>query len=426
MQISTIFAYLGGSRRAILELASESKALSVGALFVLSAALARNYDRASLLHEPWRLLGPFVASLAVSGALFVTIYGLARSKGMEGPGIARGYATFLTLYWMTAPLGWLYGIPYERFLSPLAATEANLWTLGLVSLWRVALMIRVVSVVFGISVPAAMPLVMLVADVAALAAVYLVPLPVISLMGGISPEQSALALTALLVRVVCWLSLPVWIVLAAAVVFSSRVHPEWSVVSTTGPSNRALGTLTIAGLTIVAWAAALPFTQPEQILAHRVDKIYRSGGRSAALALLSAHERREFPPDWQPPPRRFPGEPTTIEVLDMLEAVTERPYPDWLVDLYTRRFLERLSYDQYEWPEELLTEHVVRLAALLTRLPRGPEIARELDKPFPRVESILDSDWPLPGHEAYLSADERAALETILRLAGKRRAAEDM
>ena len=131
---------------------------------------------------------------------------------------------------------------------------------------------------------------------------------------------------------VCWLSLPLWIVPGVAVAFSSRVHPEWSVVSTTGPSNR-LGALTIAGLTVIAWAAALPFTQREQIVAHRVDKIYRSGGPSAVLCSCLPMSAREFPPDWQPPPRRFPGEPTTIEVLDMLEAVTERPYPDWLVDL---------------------------------------------------------------------------------------------
>ena len=137
MHVATIFAYLAGSRRAILQIALKRRALAVGLLLVLSAALARNYDRASLMHEPWRLLGPFVASLAISGLLFLTIYGFARWKGMSSPGICRAYLSFLALYWMTAPLAWLYGIPYERFLSPLDAINANLWTLALVSLWRV-------------------------------------------------------------------------------------------------------------------------------------------------------------------------------------------------------------------------------------------------------------------------------------------------
>jgi hypothetical protein len=146
MRVATIFAYLVGRRQAILEVAADRRTLGVGALLVLSAGLARNYDRASLLHEPWRLLGPFAASLAVSGPLFLSVYGPARWKGMESPGIGRAYRSFLALYWMTAPLAWLYGIPHERFLSVTAATDANLATLALVSVWRVALMIRVVSV----------------------------------------------------------------------------------------------------------------------------------------------------------------------------------------------------------------------------------------------------------------------------------------
>src|SRR5262249_14445472 len=162
---------------------------------------------ASLLHEPWRLLGPFVASLAVSGPLFLSVYGLARWKAMESPGIGRAYCSFLALYWMTAPLAWLYGIPYERFLSTTAPTDANLGTLALVSVWRVVLMIRVVSVVFDLRVRTAIPLVMLVADAAALAALHLAPLPVIHVMGGISPEQSEIAWAALLVTGLGWLTL---------------------------------------------------------------------------------------------------------------------------------------------------------------------------------------------------------------------------
>ncbi len=191
-----IFAYLIGRRRAILNIAADRKALVVAAMLVLSAALARNYDRASLMDEPWRLLGPFAASLAISGPLFLIVYGFARCKGMESPGIVTAYLAFLALYWMTAPLAWLYGIPYERFLSPLGATNANLRTLALVSIWRVALLVRVVSVVFDLPVRAAFALVMLVADVAALAALYLVPLPVIHLMGGISAEQETVAFTS--------------------------------------------------------------------------------------------------------------------------------------------------------------------------------------------------------------------------------------
>ncbi len=286
----------------------------VGALLVVSAAMARNSDRASLIDEPWRLLGPFAASLAISGALFLTIYGLARWKGMASPGIGRAYFSFLALYWMTAPLAWLYAIPYERFLSPLGATKANVWTLALVS------------------------------------------------EGGI-------------------------------------------------------GALAFAGLTVVGWTAVVPFTQPDQMLAHRVERAYRTSGPAAALAMMSAHERINFPPDWQPPPRQFPGEPPLSEVLDMLEAVADRPHAGWIDEVYSRQFQDRVVQDEYAWPEQLLSEHSIRLAAILPRLPRGPEMARAFQHPIPSIDLVLKGDTL--GPQFRLTQAQRSALETLLRLAGE-------
>jgi hypothetical protein len=416
MRVATIFTYLIGRRRAILEIATEPGALVVGGFLVLSVALARNYDRVSLLHEPWRLLGPFVASLAISGALFLFIYGLSRWKGMENPGVSRAYFSFLTLYWMTAPLGWLYAIPYERFLSPLGAVKANLWTLALVSLWRVALMTRVVSVVFGVRVLAALPLVMLVADAAALAALYLVPLPVIHVMGGISPEQDALAWAAMLVTVLCWLTLPFWIGFASAEVYFWRNKPAWQVAATPERAGHGTGALTFAGMTVVGWAVMLPFTQREQILAHRVERAYRTSGPLAALAMMSEHNRAEFPPDWQPPPRKFPGEPPFDELLNVLEALADSPHPAWIDQAYSRRFRDRVIQDEYAWPQELLSQHAIRLAAILPRLPEGSAMAKALQHPIPSIELVLDTDGMEP-HPA-LTEDQRAALKTLLRLTG--------
>jgi hypothetical protein len=412
MRVATVIAFLFGRRQAILALASDRMALGVGALLVLSAALARNYDRASLLDEPWRLLGPFVASLAISGLLFLTIYGLARWKGMADPGIGRAYLSFLTLYWMTAPLAWLYGIPYERFLSSVGATEANLWTLGLVSVWRMVLMIRVVSVLFRLRIRAALPLVVLVADVVALTALHLVPLPVVSVMGGINPEQQAVAATALLVRVVGWLTLPIWIVLVGIVIYSSRNEPAWQVSSTPDVPRSRRGALILTGLILLAWASLLPFTQREQLLARRVDRTYHHNGPAAALALMSAHNRFDFPPGWQPPPRRFPGEPPTNEILDTLEALAAQPHADWIGDLYSRRFQDRVHYDSQRWPDELLSEHAARLADILTRLPRGPEMARALQYPDTLIEQ-----WSK--FHGDMTKEQRTALDTLLRLAGQ-------
>ena len=411
MCVKTIFAYLIGHRPAILEVASDRRALGVAALLVLSAALARNYDRVSLIDEPWRLLGPFVASLAIGGSLFLSVYGYARWKGMRGPGIGLASLAFLALYWMTAPLAWLYGIPYERFLTLVGATKANLWTLALVSVWRLVLMIRVVSVVFGLRIRTAVALVMLAADVLALMALFVVPLPMIPVMGGLSPEQAAIALPAIAVTLLELLSLPCWIVFAGIVTSSSLNRPEWQVPSPPEGPRSGRAALAFAWLMVAAWAVLLPFMQPEQILAKRVERTYRKSGPAAALALMSAHIPGDFPPDWQPPPRESVGDPPTSEVLDSLEALAMHPHAEWVDDAYCRRFRERLWYDPTNWPRELFEQHAARLAELLPRLHQGPEMARALDQGFPSIQGFLK-------YESGITKDQRAALEALLRLGG--------
>ncbi len=279
-----------------------------------------------------------------------------------------------------------------------------------------ALLIRVVSIVFDLPVRAAFALVLLVADVAALAALYLVPLPVIHLMGGISAEQETVALTALLVTGLCWAALPLLIGLAAAVVRSTPDRIVWRVPSTPERPAGVNAALAFAGLILIGWTALLPFTQPEHILARRVEQAYRRSGPAAALAMMSAHKRIDFPPDWQPPPRKFPGEPPISEVLTMLEAIAEKRPAAWIGDLYSRRFRDRVRFDPEWWPGELLTKHTVRLAAILTRLPEGPEMARALQHTFPSIDSLLERDRL--GPDPNLSEDQRAALKTLFRLAG--------
>src|SRR5262249_47045734 len=144
------------------------------------------------------------------------------------PGFFTAYRSFLALFWMTAPLAWLYAIPYERFLSEGAATKANLWTLGLVAVWRVALMVRVVQVLTGRRVISSLFLVMAFADAVALVAELMMPAPVLAIMGGVRQTESEMAIggARLLVRMCGILSAPIWF-LGGLIVFFSR--SRWQV-----------------------------------------------------------------------------------------------------------------------------------------------------------------------------------------------------
>src|SRR5207302_8737220 len=122
--------------RAIREIASSRPSILVGFLSCLSAALARHYDGKYLLREPWFLLAPAAASLPTSSLLFFFLYLATSIKARNVlPDFASCYLSFLGLYWMTAPLAWLYGFPYERFLNGVDVVQANVWTLELVSIW---------------------------------------------------------------------------------------------------------------------------------------------------------------------------------------------------------------------------------------------------------------------------------------------------
>jgi hypothetical protein len=380
MPLRTWFLFLVGNRQAILDLAASRQALALGAVFVLSAGLAREYDGQDLVHEPWHLLIPYAASLATSFLLFALLFVVARNKGWEGPGFWTGYRSFLTLFWMTAPLAWLYGIPYERFLSPLGATQANLWTLGLVAVWRVGLMIRVVSVWMGAGAAASIFLVLFFADLEALLALYVTPLPVIQVMGGVrySPSEQLLLSTALWVGVLGIVTLPVWCIGAAEVAsrFGRPWHPPKDVPAPATRPSRGLAYLAGAGLAF--WAALLPFAQREQLLRWRVEKDFREGRIPSALAEMSAHAPEDFPPQWQPPPRLAYGE-RTPSLLDILEEIVRHPPAPWVRALFVARFdqfLDGLFGDLPRDPQqpEATEKSWERAAELLRRLPEGPAL----------------------------------------------------
>ena len=130
MRIVTLGKYLVGNRAAILEVARSRQSILIGLLLVISATLAREYDTHDLRSQPWRLVVSLGASLLMSGLLFGILQLRMLGQRENRPRLLEGQRIFLGLFWMTAPLAWLYAVPYERFLSDIAAAKTNLWTLA--------------------------------------------------------------------------------------------------------------------------------------------------------------------------------------------------------------------------------------------------------------------------------------------------------
>jgi len=376
MTIRTIVAYLFGSRAAIREIAACRNAVWLGFLFVLSAGFAREYDGEDLLHEPWHLGIPLVASLGTSFLLYCLLPTRGNAELAPEFSFWRGYRSFLSLYWMTAPLAWLYAIPVERLLSAGEATRANLWLLGIVAAWRVILMIRVVSVLFNVKFRHALFPVMLFADTVALVLLFLTPLPVVSIMGGIRLTESEQLIQATVFRVgfTGVLTWPVWLIGMVAV-RSSATGPWIPGFGASYDRRIALSAWGLAVCALVVWIPILPVTQTEQQLRWRVESDLRAGRIDSALDTMSSHSRSDFPAHWEPPPRVGYGEkkPSLVSVL----TVVYFREPDWVRAAY----FEKLNQHEGGWAWLWLSaddEDVDRLLDFLERLPSDSPVLRSI------------------------------------------------
>lgn len=191
MTLSTLPRYLLGRESAILEVIESRGVLLLGFLFVLSAGFAREYDGEDLVAEPWHVLIPLAASVGSCAILYVLLILVARRDKETPLRPGERFARFLGLYWMTAPLAWVYAIPVERWLSPADAMEFNLSLLAIVALWRVLLIGRAAAVLFGTKFWKTVFPVMLFGDVLMLIIVSYIPTPISSRWEGFdSPPRS--------------------------------------------------------------------------------------------------------------------------------------------------------------------------------------------------------------------------------------------
>jgi hypothetical protein len=359
MTLSALARYLFlFDRDAILAISADRRALWVGLLFVLSAGLAREYDAEYLLAEPWHLLIPPGASLVSAGLLYLvlvlTIYFFRKGR----PPFLELGARFLALFWLTAPLAWIYAVPWERFLGEAAAAEANLWSLGIVAAWRVFLMIRVVSVIFGVRLRTAIWPVMLFADALAFAALSTLDARILAIMGGVrlSDAEQVLRMGALLLMAASFYSAVVWIAGTVIVLFGNMRDPLDFPPLREATPQEGKGPWILAGAAIAAGLAVLPLTQPEQQRRHQVESLLAQGDYDAALDLLCAHPEGAFPPHWDPPPRRFHVNleaPATPDALEIASRLVKRPgAPEWVARAYTRKLASFANSPDLVYGEE--------------------------------------------------------------------------
>lgn len=380
MNAATIVRFLFGQRQAILQVADTRNAVWLGGLFVLSAGFAREYDGEDLLHEPWHLLIPFAASIATSYLLFVLLRMIVRwHEKQDRPSHFASYRSFLALYWMTAPLAWLYAIPFERFQTAAEATSSNLTLLGIVAVWRVVLMTRIVAVVFEVPHRCALFPVMLFADTVAVVVSFVMPTPVISFMGGIRLTESEQLIQSMtwLVRFFGILTWLIWMGGTATVGFGKRTWSsklgQFSSSTTVGRSAWIL-----AAIAIVFWIPLLPVPQREQQLRRAVENDLRDGRIREALQTMSDHSQSDFPPHWDPPPRIGYGEnvPSLTDVLQVAQSIKIKR---WVLALFELKLIQQSGWryaGAHKWAR-MDDDEFDRNFTILEKLPADSPVLNE-------------------------------------------------
>jgi hypothetical protein len=403
----TLIRFLLGMRSAILDVAASPQALVLSGVLVLSAGFAREYDGEDLWHEPWHLLIPHGASLLTAFLLYLLVRLTGIGKAQQLPTFFRGFPMFLRLYWMTAPLAWLYAIPFERWMSPGEATLWNLRLLGIVSVWRVALMIRVISVVYG-----ATPLwrvistVLLFGDAVMLIAIRFVPVPVLHLMGGVRMTDSERILqgATLTLQIVGFPALFILLIMTLAP--SAKL---WTPITFSQP-GRVHGTAwLLAAMSILIWPFILPVTQPEQQRRRIAEQLIMARDFPAAFTFMSQHDRTDFPPHWSPPPYVAQANPVP-PINDLIEVLLDESPAEWVRAIFVEKF--RNATEKTLTPYGYVSdEQLSSSLRIIDRLPLSESLP---DDEWRRAEAVgvlrgLSSD-----SYRTLSESDKACLQRIL------------
>jgi hypothetical protein len=218
---------------------------------------------------------------------------------------------------MTAPTAWLYGIPVERFMDGRGATVANLWLLGIVSLWRVALFSRAVSLIYRVEFSRALGWVLIAAALEAVIVLFFSGFgeAIGRGMAGMrnSAEQDLILKVLGTVFWSCVIAVPILLIVMKAVLnFEGRAELAEL------PSSRKVPWLALVACAAV-WAGVAVVPQQELAKEWKYRAMLERGDTRDALAYLNTLE----PEDW-PPAKSFRPDPYEYEVYKQLPRLMEQ------------------------------------------------------------------------------------------------------
>ena len=349
MQPAIWIKYLFGQAEAIRRVAGSRAALWTGIALVLLTSIPRNYDQTLLSEKPFLwIYGPLLFSLVSGTWLYLAVYVFCARRRMSArgepkPTVAGGWLSFMGLFWMTAPVAWLYAIPVERFLDSVTATQANVALLALVSLWRVLLMARVLQVMTKAPFLMALFWVLFAASVEVLVLFLFgdgLTKAVMASMAGMrnSPEEEIMRrVMSNAFGAAFWLGL-------IAVVASMAWRPRELLQPLPRPVTDRMRWGGLASAAAV-WVALAVMPQRELANTVAVERLLAAGRVREALDFLAARQPGDFAPARPLPPKPF--ERTVFKELPACFGAVQPSDPEWVRALLMSKLDVMMSH---MWP----------------------------------------------------------------------------
>jgi hypothetical protein len=351
MQPAIWIKYLFGQAEAIRRVASSRAALWTGIALVLLTSVARNYDQTLIAEKPFLwFFGALLFSFVSGTWIYCVVFEMfARPKhfGLEQPKWAFNtrWLCFMGLFWMTAPVAWIYAIPVERFLDSVSAARANVALLAVVSLWRVLLMARVLQVVTRAPFLMTLSWVVFAAALETMVLVFFggsFAKRIMQGMGGMrnSPEEE------ILMRAMNTAFSWAFFLAPAALVVSLA----WRLKELLQPLPRAIaGRVSWISLLVIAAVWIGLAVAPQRELANNVavERLLESSQTRAALDYLAARQPGDFAPA-----RPLPPKPFEREVFTQLPAcfgAVQTNDPPWVRALLIARLDAMMMHMGPRW-----------------------------------------------------------------------------
>lgn len=420
MQPGIWIKYLFGQAEAIQRVAASRAALWTGIALVLLTSVARNYDQTLIAEKPFLwFFGSLVFSFFSATWLYVATYKtFARRTGETmgdlKPSGQSGWPSFLGLFWMTAPVAWLYAIPVERFFGTLTAARANLLLLAIVSLWRVLLMARVLQVTTRASFGMTLSWVLFAAAVETLVIVFFggaFAQAIVRGMGGMrnSPEEE------LVMRTMSTAFLGALIIAPVALVVSLAWRPKGLLQPLPMPVAEKVcwaGLLAVAAI----WIALAVVPQRELANNVAVERLLAEGRTRAALDFVAARQPDDFAPARPLPPKMF--ERSALTELPAWFGELRASDPPWVRAQAIQKFQQMLSHLGPRWRPAITDSSQPRAQQIKTALEGfqryGPD-AQGLKQLVDGLERIPEGRAWLATNGFFLETIWQAALFAPLR-----------